>query len=223
MSAHRSSLNPALPGHDALHRQNLLAGARAKGDAASTGRHLQWPEHADLVRIGVVVVHVSRTVLFDHHPPTGGLAGALRIGSNRCLTLPLIDVVLSHSITRLCLTGPRASFPQLPALAHALLAISARVVDLHPVAANRYYHPRQQGSWSIKAVLPAVAPDLAYEQLEGVRNGGMAMEAYREAIAPATPSPRRAQIKSQLLDYCKLDTFAMVRMWQHFTGRGQTN
>lgn len=116
----------------------------------------------------------------------------------------------------------RSLAQRLPALARGLLAISARVVDLHPVAANRYYHPRQQGSWSIKEVLPAVAPDLAYEQLDGVRNGGMAMGAYREAIAPATSARRRAQIKSQLLDYCKLDTFAMVRMWQHFTGRAQT-
>ena len=116
----------------------------------------------------------------------------------------------------------RSLAQRLPGLAPALLAISARVVDLHPVAANRYYHPRQQGSWSIKEVLPAVAPDLAYEQLDGVRNGGMAMEAYREAIAPATSAQSRARIKSQLLDYCKLDTFAMVRMWQHFTGRVQT-
>jgi hypothetical protein len=116
----------------------------------------------------------------------------------------------------------RSLAQRVPSLSRALLAICARVVDLQPVAAKRYYHPRQQGSWSIKEVLPAVAPDLAYEQLKGVRNGGMAMEAYREAIAPTTPALRRAQIKSQLLDYCKLDTSAMVRMWQHFTGRAQT-
>ena len=116
----------------------------------------------------------------------------------------------------------RSLAQRVPTLGRALLTICARVVDLQPVAAKRYYHPRQQGSWSIKEVLPAVAPDLAYEQLEGVRNGGMAMEAYREAIAPTTSAQRQAQIKSQLLEYCKLDTFAMVRMWQHFTGRAQT-
>ena len=117
----------------------------------------------------------------------------------------------------------RSLAQRVPALARALLAICARVVDLQPVAAKRYYHPRQQGSWSIKEVLPAVAPDLAYEHLEGVSNGGMAMEAYREAIAPTTSALRRAQIRGQLLDYCKLDTLAMVRIWQHFTGRVQTS
>ena len=55
----------------ALQRQHLLAGARAEGDAVSTGRRLQRPERAGFVRIAVVVGHVSRTLLFDQHPPTG--------------------------------------------------------------------------------------------------------------------------------------------------------
>lgn len=38
-------------------------------------------------------------------------AGAAR-AHNGTLTLPLIDVVHSHSITRLVLTGPRARFPR---------------------------------------------------------------------------------------------------------------
>ena len=50
-----------------------------------------------------------------------------------------------------------------PRLAPALQAINARVVDLLPVARQHYYHPSQQGSWSIKAVLPALCPDLRYE------------------------------------------------------------
>ena len=101
----------------------------------------------------------------------------------------------------------------------ALLAINVRVVDLHPIARQRYYHPSQQGSWSIKKVLPAVAPDLGYDQLEGVQNGGMAMDAYREAISADTPAPRKAQIEAQLLAYCELDTYAMVRLWQFLAGR----
>jgi hypothetical protein len=43
-----------------------------------------------------------------------------------------------------------------PGLSNALLAINERVVDLLPIARERYYHPSQQGSWSIKKVLPAV-------------------------------------------------------------------
>ena len=71
-----------------------------------------------------------------------------------------------------------------PALAGPLLGIHARVVDLYPIACNRYYHPRQQGTWSIKAVLPAIAPELGYDKLDGVADGGMAMDAFSEAIQP---------------------------------------
>lgn len=106
-----------------------------------------------------------------------------------------------------------------PRLAPALLAINKRVVDLLPIARERYYHPRQQGSWSIKRVLPAVAPDLRYDGLDGVQDGGAAMQAYAEAVRPETPSARRQQIQRQLLDYCHLDTLAMVRLWQFFAGQ----
>ena len=104
-------------------------------------------------------------------------------------------------------------------LAEPLLAINARVVDLLPVAQQRYYHPRQQGSWSIKAVLPAIAPDLSYEALDGVKDGGAAMTAYQEAIHAQTAPQRREQIRQQLVKYCALDTYAMVRLWHFFTGR----
>lgn len=50
---------------------------------------------------------------------------------------------------------------------------------------DHYYHPDQHGSWSIKAVLPTLCPELSYEQSEGVKDGGMAMDAYAETIHPA--------------------------------------
>lgn len=106
-----------------------------------------------------------------------------------------------------------------PRLKQSLLAINERVVDLLRVAEERYYHPSQQGSWSIKKVLPAVAPDLHYDDLDGVQNGGMAMDAFREAISPETDKTRKAKIEQQLLDYCCLDTYAMIRLWKFFSGR----
>ncbi|SEJ91284.1 protein of unknown function [Paraburkholderia diazotrophica] len=104
-------------------------------------------------------------------------------------------------------------------VATALLAIEARIVDLLRITERRYYHPGQRGSWSIKSVLPAIAPELNYRALEGVQDGSMAMEAFREAIATETSSQRRVQIEQQLIDYCALDTYAMVRLWQFFAGR----
>lgn len=106
-----------------------------------------------------------------------------------------------------------------PILAESLLAINARIVDLLPIARNRYYHHSQQGSWSIKAVLPAAVPELSYDELDGVQDGGAAMEAYHEAIQPDINEERKSEIERQLLAYCRLDTFAMVRLWQFFSGR----
>ena len=106
-----------------------------------------------------------------------------------------------------------------PDLAKSLLAINARVVDLLPIARARYYHHSQQGSWSIKAVLPAAIPDLSYEALEGVQHGGAAMEVFSEAIRSDTTAERKSEIERQLLAYCRLDTLAMVRLWEFFKGR----
>ena len=108
-----------------------------------------------------------------------------------------------------------------PELAEPLLAINERVVDLLPIARSRYYHPDQQGSWSIKAVLPAAVPELSYDALEGVQDGGTAMEAFTEAIQPGTTAERKSEIERQLLAYCRLDTYAMVRIWQFFSGRNE--
>ena len=106
-----------------------------------------------------------------------------------------------------------------PGKRDALLAINDRIVDLCPVAEKRYYHPSQRGSWSIKKVLPAAIPDLRYEDLDGVQDGGMAMTAYMEAIAPTTTAARKAQIDQQLRAYCGLDTYAMVKLRQMFAGK----
>ena len=108
-----------------------------------------------------------------------------------------------------------------PNRSEALLAIVDRMVDLLPIARQHYYHPSQHGSWSIKAVLPAIAPDLSYDQLEGVADGAAAMEAYGEAIRPETTPERKEAIRHQLETYCRLDTFALVRLWQFFRGDNQ--
>ncbi len=105
-----------------------------------------------------------------------------------------------------------------PDLSIRLLAISKRMVDLLDIATERYYHPSQRGSWSIKKLLPAIAPDLGYGQLNGVQNGEMAMTAFREAIDTACLPERKAEIEEQLRAYCGLDTLAMVRIWAFFRG-----
>lgn len=106
-----------------------------------------------------------------------------------------------------------------PLLATELHSIIDRVVDLLPVAKRCFYDPSQHGSWSLKAVLPAICPDLDYGSLEGVQNGDMAQQAFLEAIDPMTTPERREQLRLQLHDYCELDTLALVRIWEIFTMR----
>jgi Domain of unknown function(DUF2779) len=106
----------------------------------------------------------------------------------------------------------------LPDLAEPLGRIIDRLVDLHPIVKNNYYHPRMLGSWSIKAVTPAVVPQMDYANLEGIKEGMAASEGYLEAIDPATSEERKAELAEQLLRYCKFDTEAMVEIVRCFAG-----
>ncbi|MCZ7615351.1 MAG: hypothetical protein M5T52_17860 [Ignavibacteriaceae bacterium] len=67
-----------------------------------------------------------------------------------------------------------------------------------------------KGSYSIKVVLPALVPDLSYDDLE-INEGGLASIAY-ESLQSETDLMVIAEIKQQLLEYCKLDTHGMVRI-----------
>ena len=103
-------------------------------------------------------------------------------------------------------------------LAPGLNAIDQRLVDLLPITQKFYYHPVQRGSWSIKVVLPAIAPELNYQMLEGVQDGLGAQVAYGEAVNPETSQDRKEEIYKQLWRYCRMDTFATVRLWQILSG-----
>jgi hypothetical protein len=105
-----------------------------------------------------------------------------------------------------------------PQYAEALLAIVDRMVDLLPIYQKHYYHRDMRGSWSIKAVLPTIAPDLDYQVLE-VADGGEAQQAYLKACDPYTSPDERERLRSQLLAYCERDTWAMVRLAHAFDAK----
>jgi hypothetical protein len=98
-----------------------------------------------------------------------------------------------------------------PEHAGELLAVVGRMVDLLPIYREHYYHRDMRGSWSIKAVLPTVAPELDYGDL-AIANGGGAQEAFRRAVDPTLPLSDREEIARQLLAYCERDTLAMTRL-----------
>ena len=103
-----------------------------------------------------------------------------------------------------------------PDLADALLQIEKNIIDLLIPFQSGYYYNRDMGSsFSIKSVLPAIFPDdpsLDYHNLEGVHNGGEAMEIFPQI--KDMPPEEREVARHNLLKYCELDTYAMVKIWQ---------
>jgi len=102
-----------------------------------------------------------------------------------------------------------------PDLRARLLAINERVVDQLPVVRQHYYHRDLQGSFSMKAVLPTVAPGMDYAGLDEVQDGDAAQMAYLEAIAIEA---RREELRARLLAYCERDTLAMVEVEKALSG-----
>ena len=69
-----------------------------------------------------------------------------------------------------------------------------------------------KGSFSQKKVLPALVPDLSYEDME-IGDGGMAMLGYLKMCGSKDPD-EVTKIRKALLDYCHLDTLGMVRLFE---------
>ena len=118
-------------------------------------------------------------------------------------------VFMYSSYERRIIRGFISMFPD---LAEPLDRIVDRLYDLLPFTRKYYYHPDMHGSWSIKAVLPTVAPDLDYDELDIVSSGAMAEPAFLEMIDEDTKPVRREDLRKALLKYCELDTLAMVRL-----------
>ncbi len=108
-------------------------------------------------------------------------------------------------------------------LAEPLMALTERFVDLLPITREHYYHPDMRGSWSIKSVLPTIAAELDYANLGEVQNGGLAQQAFVEAISADTPTERKQKIERDLLAYCERDTEAMIRLMSFLLGNKTTH
>ena len=105
---------------------------------------------------------------------------------------------------------------EFPDLADHLNAVAGNVVDLLvPFQSGWYYRKEIGGSFSIKSVLPAICPDdpeLDYHELDGIHNGTEAMGMYPK-MKDMEPEERE-KLRRSLLAYCRLDTLAMVKVWE---------
>jgi len=94
--------------------------------------------------------------------------------------------------------------------------MNARVYDLMEIfSKGLYIHPNFHGSASIKKVLPVLVPDLdqGYTGLQ-ISNGEEAMLAWFEIISGGIPDFDIEQTREDLLAYCKLDTLAMIKIYE---------
>lgn len=100
-----------------------------------------------------------------------------------------------------------------PALAPGLLDVVARLADPLPVVREHVYHPAFGGSFSLKAVLPALVPGLSYDGLP-IAEGVAASAALEQLLfaGDALPASERARLRTALLAYCERDTLALVRL-----------
>ena len=214
----------------ALARRCVLSGKECvHGDLAAALRSVTYPvHHLDFETVGPAIpryvgTHPYDTVAFQFSVHTeyenGTVTHAEYLHTDRSdprgpLAKSLLDALGEEG--SICVYSPyerkviRRLADALPALAPELEALSDRIWDLHPVVKNNYYHPQFRGSFSIKKVLPAVVPEMSYEDLQ-ISDGGMASISYEQALR-SDDWVERENIFRALREYCAQDTLAMLAL-----------
>jgi len=123
-----------------------------------------------------------------------------------CATIPVYNQSFEESRLR----ELARNFPE---YADGTAAIIEKMVDLMtPFRKKDYYVKEMRGSHSIKYVLPALVPDMGYNEM-AIGDGEMAMLAYTQMNRMDNMFDI-ADTRKNLLEYCRLDTLAMVKIWE---------
>jgi len=117
-------------------------------------------------------------------------------------------VVYNQAFESRVLEGLAGCFPEYKS---AISALQERLWDLWPVIRSQTYHIDYQGSFSLKNVLPALAPDMTYEGM-GISDGEQAGAVWDAMIHGRLPQGEEKQARQDLLAYCRQDTLAMARL-----------
>lgn len=107
----------------------------------------------------------------------------------------------------------KAEFPD---LAPRISQIQDRIIDLMVPFRRHYRVPAMGTRWSIKVVLPALVPELGYDQLT-IGDGGEASRTFYNLRAVENPVERET-VREALLEYCGMDTWAMVKLLEKLKG-----
>jgi len=93
--------------------------------------------------------------------------------------------------------------------------VNDRVFDLEEIFKKQHYvHKGFMGSTSIKYVLPVLAPELSYSDLE-IHEGGTASQSWNKLTTGTLNDKEKEKIREDLLRYCERDTYAMYVIWKH--------
>lgn len=99
-----------------------------------------------------------------------------------------------------------------PEYTNDIESVLMRLKDLMiPFKDKYYYKPEMRGSYSIKEVLPALVPELKYDGL-AINNGDLASITFMKIVNKEFSESEVENLRKDLLEYCKLDTFAMVKI-----------
>ena len=100
-----------------------------------------------------------------------------------------------------------------PSLRAELIELENKLIDLLPVLRDHVYHPDFHGSFSIKKVLTPLVPELTYSDLVIVDGLVASVEIARLLFVAGKISPDEVpRVRKDLLEYCKRDTWAMVKL-----------
>jgi hypothetical protein len=99
----------------------------------------------------------------------------------------------------------------LPEFSGRIEKIQRRLWDLLPVMRNHVYHPAFAGSYSLKAVLPALVPEMTYDGMI-VADGQDAGLAWESLIGGGLDQVERERVEKALLEYCGQDTLALAKL-----------
>ena len=163
-----------------------------------------------------ILEHEGGKLIHKEHLGISGTDTMRPLAEQLCKDIPMNVCTLAYNKGFEC-TRIKEMAEAFPDLAEHLLNIKDHIADLLiPFQQGAYYLPSMKGSFSIKVVLPALFPNdpsLDYHNLEGgVQNGSQAMNTF-PLIQYMEPEQQKKTRKA-LLDYCCLDTFAMVKIWE---------
>ena len=112
-------------------------------------------------------------------------------------------MVVYSSYEQARLTGLATIFPD---LAKPIRGVIRRLTDLLPIVRGCVYHPDFDFSSSIKLAAPALCPDVTYDDLEEIADGGAASTAFWLMASGRADPTTSARLQRSLLAYCRRDT-----------------